>query len=69
MNLDLSEIERENLEKFLSTQRVRKLLREGGAYAVVFEPNTGIGLPVTVHVRSKDFSVMLKKDITDYTCW
>jgi hypothetical protein len=69
LNLDLTMIERENLQAFLNSRRVKKLLREGGAYAVVFESNTGIGIPVTAHARSKDFSVLLKKDITDYKSW
>lgn len=67
--MNLSQIERENLEKFLSTKRVQKLLKAGGAYAVVFEPSTGIGVPVTAHARSADFSVMIEQDITDYSSW
>lgn len=64
----LSPTENDMLSEFLNRRECRIALREGGQWALVFGPSTGIGMPVEVTVKHPDGTVYCK-DITDVGSW
>jgi hypothetical protein len=68
MHAVLTPTERFTLDAWLKKNKVKKLLKNGGRIALVWGPNTGIGVPVTAAVMDQD-GKELSLDITDYSSW
>jgi hypothetical protein len=64
----LSELEEGDAANWLNKPKVQALLKKGGSFAVVFGPSNGIGMPVTVTVKSEDGEI-LSEDVTDVSTW
>jgi hypothetical protein len=69
INYFLGENEEAALKKFLTSVKVSTLLKEGGAWAIIYEASCGVGTPITATACNKDKSVILTQDITDYGSW
>lgn len=69
MILHLSLAEEDAVNTFLCKPNVKKILSDGGRWALVFGPATGIGLPVEVTAQSADGLVTIRQDVTDVSCW
>lgn len=68
MKAELNQKEQETLNKWTAQRAVKKLLNKGGRLAIVWGPNTGLGVPVHATVRSED-GEELSINLTDYLSW
>lgn len=64
----LSPTETKLMSEFLNRLECRIALREGGQWALVFGPSTGIGMPVAVTVKHPNGTIY-RLDITDVSTW
>lgn len=68
MNYNLLPKEEEAIDKFMLRPEVQRALANGGRFALVFGPHTGIGVPVTATVQDKHGNVY-SEDVTDIGAW
>jgi hypothetical protein len=65
----LTEAEHEALDKFLSSRKVKALLKKHNEWSLHFTSGSGIGTSVDVHIFDDQGKVALIKDITDFNSW
>ena len=68
MSYQFTAAEEEAMHAFLSQPKISRAISNGARWAVVFGPNTGIGIPVEITVQEADGTIH-RKDVTDLSAW
>ena len=68
MIYELNENENASLEAFLAHSKSKRLMKNEGTLALLFNRSSGIGVSTIAKIRDKDGSET-EADITDYGAW